>query len=76
MPYANESTGPGRHRYQITGRTWDSLRTAKRGFSSGRVLSDEEIEYFHNLRRAKQMTPTEIVYNRILNEREKRNGSR
>jgi hypothetical protein len=54
----------------------DAWRTDRLGFSSGRVLSKAEIAYFHNLRRQKQMTPTEIVYNKILSEREKRNGIR
>lgn len=74
MAYRNEWVGPGRPR--ITARTMDAWRTDRLGFSSGRVLSKAEIAYFHNLRRQKQMTPTEIVYNKILSEREKRNGIR
>lgn len=67
-----ESTGPGRHRYKINARNLDNRRTRTLGFSSGRVLSREEIEHFHRLRQEKEKTPTEIAYLAMLQKREKK----
>jgi len=71
MRYGRELTGPGRHRYKINARNLDEWRTDGHGFSSGRVLSEEERLYFKKLRETKEPTPTEIVYRRLLEQRDK-----
>jgi hypothetical protein len=72
MRYWRDFTGPGRHR--INARSLDYWRWPTKKVRSGTAMSPEELEKFRKHLKQKQPTPTELVYRKLLKQREIDNG--